>query len=237
MRPDGTSRPARALLLSALKSNNPDIEEYPEDYCVAVAAMLAEELEGAPQVAKRVRSLAYNLTQNHELRRDLLSEAVSPSELCAMGTSEWASASVKRAREAALERSEARMRFAATGGELFSRTSSVRCPECGGSRARFKHLGTDLKDWHGRKNEVWGTKQEEDDGLDCLIVCSSCGHEWHGTAPEIDERESGGDSGDDLEQSRRKDLVDRVHGHAAARVGDADGVAGGAAAAGRGAYR
>jgi transposase len=58
---------------------------------------------------------------------------------------------------------------------------------------------------HGRKNEVWGTKHEDDDGADCYIVCSACGHSWHGTAPEVHED----DTADVLEQARRKDLVAR----------------------------
>eukprot|EP00966_Prymnesium_polylepis_P050272 1163750-Prymnesium_polylepis.1 len=194
---------ASSLLLSALKHNNRDLEEYPEQFLVAASEMLTEELLAAPNSTKRVRSLAYNLQNNNDLRRELLSEAVSPAALCAMDASEWAPATVKRAREAAAERTQAQLRIAATGGELWSLTRSVRCPECGSHRARFTYLGTDQKDWHGRKNEVWGTKHDDgDDGLDCQIVCTSCHHSWHGAAPEVHEEE-----GDDLEGSRRKDLV------------------------------
>jgi hypothetical protein len=197
------SQAAISLLLSALKNGNSDIAEYPEEFLVAVAEMLTENLVAAPNSTKRVRSLAYNLQHNHLLRRELLSEVVTPAQLCAMDASQWAPATIKRAREAAAERTQAELRRAATGGELWSQTRSVRCPECGGNRARFTYLGTDQKDWHGRKNEVWGTKHDDgDDGLDCQIVCSACHHSWHSAAPEVYEEE-----GDDLEQSRRKDLV------------------------------
>ena len=124
-----------------------------------------------------------------------------------MNPNDLASDAVKRARDVAAARAEARLRSARVDeDELYSSTRSVRCPECGGARARFKHLGTDLKDWHGRKNEVWGTRREDDDGADCEIVCSACGHTWHATgAPEVHEE----DTADALEEARRKDLVSR----------------------------
>ena len=114
---------------------------------------------------------------------------------------------MKRAREAAAERAEERLRVARTGGELFSLTRSVRCEECGAKRARFKHLGTDMKDWHGRKNEVWGTQNHDDrDDADCFIECTACGHSWHGAAPEeCEEEEDEAQRADDLEEPRRKD--------------------------------
>ena len=195
---------AASLLLSALKRDNGALDEHPEVFLETTAKMLAEGLGVAP---KRVRSLTYNLPRNEDLRHALLSGALTPNALCSMDTSEWAPAGIKRAREAAAERSEAQLRIAATGGELFSRTHSVRCPECGGSRARFQHRGTDLKDWHGRKNEVWGTKHDgDDDGADCLIICMLCDHSWNGVAPEVASDDEGGKS-DDLEEARRKDFV------------------------------
>ena len=194
---------AALLLLQSLKANNPDIEEYCDAFLQAVATVLAEELEAAPNTAKRVRSLAYNLTRNEALRNELLSGAVTPKSMCAMDTSNWASAAVKRAREAAEERAQAQLRLASTGGEIYSITRKVRCPECGGKRAKFTHLGTDLKDWHGRKNEVWGTQNHDDDGEDCELVCTACDHTWRGAAPEEDDEEDA----DDLEESRRKDRV------------------------------
>eukprot|EP00322_Chrysochromulina_rotalis_P012877 CAMPEP_0115869616 /NCGR_PEP_ID=MMETSP0287-20121206/21901_1 /TAXON_ID=412157 /ORGANISM="Chrysochromulina rotalis, Strain UIO044" /LENGTH=72 /DNA_ID=CAMNT_0003324309 /DNA_START=82 /DNA_END=300 /DNA_ORIENTATION=- len=60
-----------------------------------------------------------------------------------------------------------------------------------------------MKDWHGRKNEIWGTKHDDDDGLDCEIVCVQCDHTWHGAAPEACDEDEGVD--DDLEEPRRKD--------------------------------
>lgn len=205
---------AHALLLAALRKDNADLAEHPEVYVDTVVRMLVETLERGQATAKRVRSLSFNLARNQTLRARLLSGAILPSALCALDAADWASAGVKREREAAAERSQARMRIAATGGELYSQTRSVRCPECGGNRARFKHIGTDMKDWHGRKNEIWGTKHDDDDdGNDCEIICSACDHSWHGAAPEeFVEEETGGASGDDLEQPRRKDSISLVRG-------------------------
>ena len=145
------------VLLNALKRDNADLDEHPEEYLAALAQMLAAGIEAhtAPTAtAKRVRSLAYNISRNIPMRRALLSGSLNPGDACTMSAAEWAPPAVKRAREAHAERSEQRVRTAMTGGELFSLTRSVRCSECGGNRARFKHLGTDMKDWHGRKNEV-----------------------------------------------------------------------------------
>ena len=194
---------ASSLLLSALKRDNPDIDEHTEAYLLCTADMIADHLPDQP---KRARSIAYNLPRNPELRRALLAGELTPLELCELDANDLASETVKRARSAAVARAEAQMRAARTDeNDLFSSTRSVRCPECGGGRARFKHLGTDMKDWHGRKNEVWGTKHNDDEGFDCLIVCSKCDHEWHGNAPEVHEE----DTADDLEQARRKDFLSR----------------------------
>lgn len=194
------------MLLAALKRDNANLDEHPEEYFIALSEMLAIELEAqAPSnTAKLVRSLAYNLQQNDPMRQELLSGVVTAKEVCSKSSAEWAPAQLKRAREAAAERVQERLRVAKTGGELYSLTKSVRCEECGSRWARFKHLGTDMKDWHGRKNEVWGTKHDDDDGQrDCFIECVSCNHSWHGTAPEVHYPEDG----DDLEEPRRKDAT------------------------------
>ena len=192
---------ASSLLLAALKRDNPDLAEYTEEYLIATADVLADRLPGQP---KRARSIAYNLPRNHSLRRALLSGELTPLEVCELDLNELASESVKRSRENVAARGQARLRAArADENSLFSSTRSVRCPECASSRARFKHLGTDMKDWHGRKNEVWGSKHDDDDGEDCLIICSKCSHEWHGTAPEVHEEDT-----DDLwRATRNRDLV------------------------------
>lgn len=198
-----TTQAASSLLLAAVRRDRADVAEHPSEYLEALTLMLAEELQTAPNAARRTRSLAYNLTQNHQLRRSLLTGAVTPKAVCAMDVLEWASAGVKRDREEAAERREQKVRVALTGGELFSRTHSVVCPECGCRMARFKHLGTDMRDWHGRKNEVWGTKHDDDDGLDCLIICMSCDFQWHAAAPE----QHISDDGEGFEVPRRKDRV------------------------------
>ena len=198
------SSSAASVLLAALKRDNAELDEHPEAYVEALAKLLAKSLTPGPTLAKRVRSLAYNLSRNQPLRRELLSGGVLAADVCAMDATEWAPAAVKRAREAAVERSESRVQQAMTGGELYSLTRSVRCSECGSNRARFKHTGTDMKDWHGRKNEVWGTKHDDDDGNDCLIECLACEHSWRGAAPEVHLEAEG----DDFEQPRRKDAYD-----------------------------
>ena len=203
----GSARTPSSVLLAALQKDNRDLDEHPVEFLQAAAQMLAEEVERLAPIggaAKRIRSLAFNLANNHRLRRDLLSGKITCQALCAMDPSQWASESVKRARESAVARSEVKLRMARTGGEEFS-LARVICPECDGRRARFKHLGTDMKDWHGRKNEVWGTKHDDDEGLDCEITCTTCDHSWRGAAPEVLVEEDA--EADDLEESRRKDLV------------------------------
>ena len=100
-----------------------------------------------------------------------------------MDFGELAPEAVKRQRADAAERADAALRNASTGGALFSLSRSVRCPECGGREARFTHVGMDMKAWHGRKNEVWGSRHDEDDEPDCLIICTACEHEWRGDPP------------------------------------------------------
>lgn len=183
-----------SVLLSALKRG--DDAEYPEEYVAAAAGMLAEEVAAHP---KRARSLAFNLARNKRMRRALLSGAVTPRALCAADLSEWASNAVKRSRAAAAQRSDARLRVGAAGRAEYSLTRSVRCPECGGREARFTHMGTDMRDWHGRKNEVWGTKHDDadDDERACEIECTKCGHSWNGPTPEVavEEAPSAGSCG------------------------------------------
>jgi len=141
---------AASLLLTALKRDNAELNEHSEAYLIALAEMLAERLEDAP---KKARSLAYNLPRNQRLRRDLLSGALTPAQVCAMEAAELASDELKSARVAMAERSKARL--LSRNSALSSRTRSVRCPECGGREATFTHTGADARDWHGRKNEVW----------------------------------------------------------------------------------
>jgi hypothetical protein len=199
----GDPGPGVSLLLAALKKDNADLCEYHEEYLRAVARSLYEELHAAPG---RIRSLTYNLPRSPVYRKKLLSGALTPRDFCALDWAELASAAVKRQRQTAADKAAQELRRASTGGAIFSLTKSVRCPECGHKRARFTHLGTDLKDWHGRKNEVWGTQNHDDDGLDCELVCTACETSWRGAAPEVYEPTEEEEQ-DDLEESRRKDLI------------------------------
>ena len=193
-----------ALLLAALKRDNPDLDEYHEGYLQALAKTLSQELQAVPA---RVRSLAYNLPRSPAHRKQLLNGTLSPMQFCALDWAELASDAVKQERKSIAERARQELKRASTGGEIYSLTRSMRCPECGHRRAKFTHLGTDLKDWHGRKNEVWGTQNHDDDGLDVELICSACEHSWRGAAPEVYEPPEEEKEADDLEDSRRKDLV------------------------------
>ena len=175
---------AAPLLLAALKRDNDDLAEHSEEYLRAVAELLVEQLEHAP---KRARSVAYNLPRNPRLRRALLSGALTPRGLCAMDTAEMASDELKLKRAAAAERAEAARRHAAEA--MHSWTRSVRCPECGGREAKYTSTGNDAREWHGRKNEVWGSKfHDDDDSPACLFECAACSHSWQGAAP-LDDAE------------------------------------------------
>ena len=170
-----------AAMCEALKRDNADLSEYSEEYLAALAEMLAERLD-----AKRARSLAYNLPRNPEIRRALLSGAITVAEMCAMDPAELASDAVKRARADAAERAEARLRSG--GAALSSVTHAVCCPECKAREALFTHVGNDAREWHGRKNEVWGSKHDDDEGPACQFECLVCQHRWTGDVPlEVEE--------------------------------------------------
>ena len=170
----------QTALLNSLQRDLPNAEEYSENYLAAAAELLAEYSESTP---KKARSLAYNLPRNSQLRHDFLSGALPPSELCAMDAADLANDEVKSARAAIAERAEAKRK--SVGSEATSLTRSVRCPECGCKEARFSHSGADARDWHGRKNEVWGSKHDEDEGPQVTITCTACEHSWQGDVPEI----------------------------------------------------
>ena len=176
-----SQRSAAAPLLAALKRDNTSLREHSEAYLVALAEMLAEHL-GAD--ARRARSLAYNLPRNERLRQALLSGAKTPREVCQMELAELAPDAIKSVRAAQQDRNDARLRGAGSG-LLYSRTKAVRCPECGGRDAKFTSTGNDAREWHGRKNEVWGSKHDEDEGPACEIFCNLCEASWHGEAPEV----------------------------------------------------
>jgi len=178
-----------SLLLAALKRDNPDLAEYPEDFMAEMATVLAECLEHNPRT---IRSMAFNLPRNPQLRSSLLAGTLEPKALCSMDLAELAVDSVKRQRAAAADRVDATIRSRAAANHLCTFTRSVRCPECGAREARFVHEGVDQRDWHGRKNEVWGTKHDDDESAGmCTITCVACNSTWQsGEAPtECDEPE------------------------------------------------
>jgi DNA-directed RNA polymerase subunit M/transcription elongation factor TFIIS len=169
------SRPAD-VLLAALKKDNPDLSEYPEVFLVATSELLAEALEGAP---KRVRQMAFNLPRNHGLRQQLLRGELTPRALCGMDVADMATDAIKSQRAAIADRAKASILNASTLS-LGTFTRDVRCPECTHREARFLHeSNSDSREWHGRKNEIWGAKHCEDEsaGL-CTITCTACGHTW-----------------------------------------------------------
>ena len=169
---------ASAAVLAALKRDNSELAEHSEAFLEATAELCAEHAS----TPKHARSLAYNLGRNVRLRRQLLSGEITVAELCAMDPNELAPDQIKSARAEQSKRAEFRRHLGMSAA--FSLTRSVRCPECGGREARFEHNGADARDWHGRKNEVWGSKHDEDEGPACYIICTACEHAWHGEAPE-----------------------------------------------------
>ena len=183
---------ASSLLLAALKRDNSDLREHPEIYVAEVATMLAEAIAQNP---KRARSMAFNLPRNPTLRRQLLAGAITPQALSEMDLSELAPEPIKRKLAEVAERSDAQMKSRSAANHVGILTKSVRCEECGGRVARYVHQqGTDQRDWHGRKNEVWGTKHDDDESAGAItITCVACNFTWQsGEAPqecEEDEEE------------------------------------------------
>ena len=104
-----------SLLLAALKRDNPDLAEYPEDFMAEMATVLAECLEHNPRT---IRSMAFNLPRNPQLRSSLLAGTLEPKALCSMDLAELAVDSVKRQRAAAADRVDATIRSRAAANHL-----------------------------------------------------------------------------------------------------------------------
>ncbi len=170
----------RSGLAAAL--THTDAAEYPEPFITALADLIARCVRDdlpSSSCASRVRSLCFNIRANDELRRSLLTEALSPSELCKLDAAALATDALRRERKEAASRARApRLSATMRGGSL---TRSIVCPSCGGHEARFLHVGAQRE---MGKCEVWGSK-DADGVYACLIECVACSHEWHGDEPAV----------------------------------------------------
>ena len=190
-----------ALLLAALKRDNPDLDEYHEGYLRALAKTLSQELQAVPA---RVRSLAYNLPRSPAHRKQLLNGTLSPMQFCALDWAELASDAVKQERKSIAERARQELKRASTGGEIYSLTRSVRCQVW--PPAVVLILAPTLKTGMGARMKCGAHKTTTMMAWTWLI-CSAYEHSWRGAAPEVYEPTEEEKEADDLEDSRRKDLV------------------------------
>jgi DNA-directed RNA polymerase subunit M/transcription elongation factor TFIIS len=173
---------AAAALTKALEAKNPDLDEWRPAYMRWLASELASELAKTQSAtfARSVRSLCFNLAQphNHATRVRFCARELSPCDVCAMGSAEWASAEMRAQRDAAEERGF-RNRVITEDGA--ARTTSVTCPACGARDAMGMQLGAkrDIG-----KSETWGSKDTSDM---TRLECSACGHVWHADYVEFDD--------------------------------------------------
>ena len=174
---------ACAALLKALESKNPHLEEYRPAYLRWLARGLASELartQSGANFARSVRSLCFNLSQphNHATRLRFCARELSPRDVCAMGSAEWASAEMRAQRSAAEERGFRRRVVSEDSG---ARTTSISCPACSARDATGVQVGR-MRDVG--KSETWGNK---DNTELTRLECSACGHVWHADYVEFDE--------------------------------------------------
>lgn len=171
------TRPERALL-AALKTDNPDIDEYPERYLRWVAARLARALESdeTGQFADRVRAVCFNLPKphNHERRRALCNRTAPPSSICGLRGDSWASSDRRAERRAESAR---RLRQRIVTDTAAVRTRAVACGACGAMDAMATAVGDQRE---SRKGETWGSKDHEEASHRVRLQCNKCGAVWHG---------------------------------------------------------
>jgi hypothetical protein len=174
---------AEQALLAALKTDNPDIDEYPETYLRWMAGELARALavkassiEVGGSFADRVRQICFNLPKahNHERRRALCNRTMSASSISELGADAWASR--ERQAERRAESVKRRKLVTITNGAAAVRTRSVRCSACSARDAMAQAVGEQRE---SRKGETWGSKDHDEASHRARLECNICGYVWH----------------------------------------------------------
>lgn len=184
-------RRAESALLSALKLNNPDLDEYPESYLLWIARELAHALavrEGSStsrsNFADRVRQVCFNLPKphNHTRRRALCNRTLSPSAISELDTAAWASQ--ERQAEKRAESAKRRRLITIVNDAGAIHTRSVTCSACSSRDAVARIVG-DQRD--SRKGETWGSKDHDEASHRARLECNVCGNVWHSENLIFDE--------------------------------------------------
>ncbi|GLC44561.1 hypothetical protein PLESTB_000059700 [Pleodorina starrii] len=170
-------------LLSALQTLNSEEgkppagdEAYPAD-APGVAEAVERELfvhhqsVAGQEYKAAARTLVASLKRNADLRQQVLSGEVRPSQLVAMDARELATRQ-QREEYARLQELETRRVTLAGRGSGALSTNEYRCGRCGGSMCDYLDSGRrDIG-----KCETWGSKDGQ--GSSRLVTCLGCGHRW-----------------------------------------------------------
>ena len=138
--------------------------------------MLAKDIESAlymnqslSSYAAAVRSLCANLQRNQEVREKVVSGAISPINLVAMG---WKELSTTEQRKKDLKSEEKLLRQVTLNEEGVNSLTDVKCANCGSTSCDVLDKGRrDVG-----KSETWGAKGDEGRGR--VISCLQCGAKW-----------------------------------------------------------
>ncbi|GLI68464.1 hypothetical protein VaNZ11_012890 [Volvox africanus] len=115
------------------------------------------------------RILVASLKRNAELRRRVLTGAVSPKQLVSMDSRELATQQQREEYTRLQERETRRVTLAGHGS---SATSEYQCERCGGRSCDYLDSGRrDIG-----KCETWGSKDGQ--GASRLVTCLGCGNRW-----------------------------------------------------------
>jgi len=171
---------AEQALLTALKTDNPDVDEYPEAYLRWVAAGLAAALEeqaaSGAGFANHVRQVCFNLPKphNHPRRRALCNRTLAPSAIGNLSAESWTSR--ERQAERLADSVKRRKMVTIQPDASAVRTRAVTCGACGARDAMAQSIGDQRE---SRKAETWGSKDHEEASHRARLQCNVCANVWH----------------------------------------------------------
>ena len=134
----------------------------------------------SPTYRAKARTLAANLRRNEDLRKRVLSGAMTPKQLVDADSDALATDALRDLRREMDERStRKRTRLVGLGDAI--QTDKYRCREClaaglSGANCAYFNLQNHRD---VRKNETWGSKDSQADDGRVLVRCLECKAEWN----------------------------------------------------------
>ena len=134
----------------------------------------------SPEYRAKARTLAANLRRNEDLRKRVLSGAMTPKQLVDADSDALATDALRDLRREMDERStRKRTRLVGLGDAI--QTDKYRCREClaaglSGANCAYFNLQNHRD---VRKNETWGSKDSQADDGRVLVRCLECKAEWN----------------------------------------------------------